>query len=128
MAERHPAEHELFEAYEQVDEAEPFDAEALTRFEVGVWGDGPGQPEGRAAASVRERLYEMNLPFNDPASVKGREIPLDPPANDRLAELRCPVLMIAGTLDFSDTVDERRASRRRCARRPRRSSGTTSPT
>ena len=99
-----PAELEIFEAYEKVDEADPFDAEALTRFEVGIWGDGPGQPEGRAAASVRERLYEMNLPLNDPASIKGREIPLDPPANDRLSELRCPVLMIAGTLDFSDTV------------------------
>jgi pimeloyl-ACP methyl ester carboxylesterase len=99
-----PAEQQIFEAYEKVDTAEPFDAAALTEFEVGVWGDGPGQPAGRAAASVRERLYEMDLPLNDPASVKGREIPLDPPANDRLAELRCPVLMAAGTLDFSDTV------------------------
>ena len=99
-----PAEVEIFEAYEKLDEADPFDAEALTRFEVGIWADGPGQPPGRAAASVRERLYEMALPLNDPASVKGREIPLDPPANDRLSGLRCPVLMIAGTLDFSDTV------------------------
>jgi pimeloyl-ACP methyl ester carboxylesterase len=99
-----PAEREILEAYEKVDTAEPFDAAALTEFEVGIWGDGPGQPAGRVATSVRERLYEMDLPLNDPASVKGREIPLDPPANDRLAELRCPVLMVAGTLDFSDTV------------------------
>jgi 3-oxoadipate enol-lactonase len=99
-----PAELEIFEAYEKVDTAEPFDAVALTEFEVGVWGDGPGGPPGRAAAAVRERLYEMNLPLNDPASVKGREIPLDPPANERLADLRCPVLMVVGTLDFSDTV------------------------
>jgi 3-oxoadipate enol-lactonase len=99
-----PGELEIFEAYEKVDTAEPFDAVALTEFEVGVWGDGPGQPPGRAATSVRERLYEMDLPLNDPASVKGREIPLDPPANDRLADLRCPVLMVAGTMDFSDTV------------------------
>jgi 3-oxoadipate enol-lactonase len=99
-----PAELEIFKAYEKVDEAEPFDAVALTQFEVWVWGDGPGQPAGRAAASVRERLYEMSLPLNDPASVKGREIPLDPPANERLADLRCPVLMVVGALDFSDTV------------------------
>ena len=49
-------------------------------------------------------VWEMDLPLNDPASVKGREIPLDPPANERLADLRCPVLMVVGALDFSDTV------------------------
>jgi pimeloyl-ACP methyl ester carboxylesterase len=43
----------------------------------------------------------MNGPLNDPARVKGREIKLDPVANERLAELRCPVLAIGGELDFS---------------------------
>jgi pimeloyl-ACP methyl ester carboxylesterase len=99
-----PAELEIFEAYEKVDTAQPFDAAALTAFEVGVWGDGPGQPPGRAAASVRERLHEMDLPLNDPASVKGHETSLQPAASDRLAELHCPVLMVVGTLDFSDTL------------------------
>ena len=59
-----PAEQELFERYRAVDTAEPFDAAALTAFEVGVWADGPGQAPGRAPAAVRERLYEMNLPLN----------------------------------------------------------------
>ena len=39
---------------------------------------------------------------------RGHEIPLEPPANDRLAELRCPVLAIAGSLDFSDVVQTAR--------------------
>ncbi len=99
-----PEEIELFEAYRKVDTAEPFDAAALTDFEVRVWGDGPGQPPGRAAALVRERLSAMDLPLNEPGRVRGREIALDPPANERLAELRCPVLAIAGRLDFSETV------------------------
>ena len=48
--------------------------------------------------------FEMDLPDNEPGRVGGRQIRLDPPANDRLADLRCPVLAIAGTLDFSDSV------------------------
>ena len=84
--------------------AEPFDAVALTDFETGVWGDGPGQPAGRLRADARALLYEMNLPLNDPASVKGREIRLDPPATDRVADIRCPVLAVAGALDFSDVA------------------------
>jgi|tagenome__1003787_1003787.scaffolds.fasta_scaffold20650546_2 3-oxoadipate enol-lactonase len=99
-----PEEEAIFEAYEAVDKAEPFDAAALTDFETGVWGDGPGQPAGRLRADARTLLAEMALPLNDPASVKGREIKLDPVANERLAELRCPVLAIAGALDFSDVV------------------------
>ena len=46
----------------------------------------------------------MARPLNEPGRVRGREIRLDPPANDRLSELRCPVLAIAGRLDFSDVV------------------------
>ena len=99
-----PEETEINEAYERVDSADPFDAAALTDFEVGVWGDGPGQPVGRLAGEARTLLYEMGLPLNDPARVRGREIRLDPPAADRVAELRCPVLAVAGTLDFSEVV------------------------
>ncbi len=99
-----PEETEINEAYERVDSAEPFDVAALTEFEVGVWGDGPGQPVGRLAAGPRALLYDMGLPLNDPARVRGREVRLDPPAVDRIGGLRCPVLVVAGTLDFSEVV------------------------
>ena len=46
----------------------------------------------------------MARPLNDPGRVRGQRIALDPPANDRLAELRCPVLAIAGALDFSEVT------------------------
>jgi 3-oxoadipate enol-lactonase len=103
-----PEEETIFEAYEAVDEAEPFDAAALTDFETAVWGDGPGQRVGRLRPDARELLAEMNLPLNDPARVKGRETKLDPVANERLAELHCPVLAIAGALDFSDVAQTAR--------------------
>ncbi len=99
-----PAETAINEAYEAVDSAEPFDAEALTAFETAVWGDGPGQPAGRMRADVRALLHEMDLPLNDPGRVGGREIRLDPRAASRIAEIRCPVLAVAGALDFSGVV------------------------
>jgi len=99
-----PAEVEIEKEYEAVDSAEPFDADALTAFEVGVWGDGPGQPEGRMAADARALLYEMGLPLNQPDRVAGREIKLDPPAAERVADIRCPVLAVAGTRDFSNVA------------------------
>jgi 3-oxoadipate enol-lactonase len=99
-----PEEVPIREAYEALDSAEPFDAEALTEFEVRVWMSGPLQPLERTSRQLRARLFEMDLPLNQPSHVGGRQVRLDPPANDRLAELRCPVLAVAGTLDFSDCV------------------------
>jgi 3-oxoadipate enol-lactonase len=99
-----PEEVVIREAYEALDSAEPFDAEALTEFEVRIWMSGPLQPLERTSPQLRSRLFEMDLPLNQPSHVGGRQVRLEPPANDRLAELRCPVLAIAGTLDFSDCV------------------------
>lgn len=99
-----PEEVPVREAYEAIDSAEPFDAEALTEFETKVWGAGPLQPLERVSPQLRAKLFEMNLPLNQPNHVSGRQLRLDPPASERLAELTCPVLAIAGTLDFSDCV------------------------
>jgi pimeloyl-ACP methyl ester carboxylesterase len=99
-----PEEMAINEEYEKVDAADPFDADALTEFEAGVWLDGPGQPAGRVEAPLRTSFIEMARPLNEPGRVRGRRIALEPPANDRLAELRCPVLAIAGALDFSEVT------------------------
>jgi 3-oxoadipate enol-lactonase len=99
-----PDEIPINEEYERVDSAEPFDAVALTDFEVKVWLAGPLQPLDRVSPELRTRFFEMALPLNEEGRVRGRQMPLDPPANDRLADLRCPVLAIAGTLDFSECV------------------------
>jgi 3-oxoadipate enol-lactonase len=99
-----PDEIPILEAYDRVDSAEPFDVDALTDFETQVWLDGPGQPADRVHWTLREMFRMMARPLNEPGRVRGREIRLDPPANDRLSELRCPVLVVAGALDFSDVV------------------------
>jgi pimeloyl-ACP methyl ester carboxylesterase len=99
-----PQEMAINEEYEKVDSADPFDADALTAFEAGVWLDGPGQRAGRVDPAVRADFIRMARPLNERGRVTGQRIPLDPPANDRLAELRCPVLAIAGALDFSEVT------------------------
>jgi len=102
-----PEEQAIADEHVRIDSAEPFDAAALTAFEVGIWADGPGQPVGRAPAAVRDAVYAMNLPLNE-APPPRRETALDPPAAERLAELRCPVLAVAGILDFSEVVQAAR--------------------
>jgi 3-oxoadipate enol-lactonase len=99
-----PEELPIVEAYERIDQADPFDAVALTEFEVQVWGNGPGQPSDRLAPPLRQSLYEMGLPLNRPERVAGRRISLEPAAEGRLADLRCPILAVAGELDFSEVV------------------------
>jgi 3-oxoadipate enol-lactonase len=99
-----PEEAPIIEEYERVDSAEPFSAVTLTDYEVKVWLAGPLQPLDRVSPELRTRFFEMDLADNEEDRVRGQQIRLDPPANDRLDEFRCPVLAIAGTLDFSECV------------------------
>jgi pimeloyl-ACP methyl ester carboxylesterase len=76
----------------------------MVDLEVRVWVDGPGQPADRVDGSIRESVRAMDRPLYQPGRVTGRSIALNPPANDRLGDLRCPVLAVAGALDVSDVV------------------------
>jgi 3-oxoadipate enol-lactonase len=97
-----PEELALYEEGERLQAAGEVDA-ALS-LDVRLWVDGPGQPEGRAPGSVREAVRAMDRPLLEPGRVFGRPIVLRPPANDRLAGLRCPLLAVVGALDTSDTA------------------------
>ena len=79
------------------------DLDALADLEVRVWVDGVGQPEDRVPASIRDAVRDMDRPLLEPTRVMGKPIPLDPPANQRLGELRLPVLVVVGALDTSGT-------------------------
>ena len=80
------------------------DLDGLAELEVQLWVDGPGQSPGRAAHWIREAVREMDRSLLSPDRVWGRPIALDPPANDRLAEIRIPVLAVVGGLDTSSTL------------------------
>jgi pimeloyl-ACP methyl ester carboxylesterase len=97
-----PEEAALIEQMEALESAEPPDPDAIADIDVRLWVDGPGQPETRVPAAVRDKVRAMDAALYAPDVVHGRPIPLDPPANARLYDLRCPVLAVAGDLDVSE--------------------------
>jgi 3-oxoadipate enol-lactonase len=96
-----PEEQALFEKADALYETEPRDVAAIVDLEVRIWVDGPGQPTTRVPSAIREAVREMNTPLIAPDRVEGQPIVLEPRAAERLAELRMPVLSIAGLLDVS---------------------------
>ena len=73
--------------------------EELNELEVRMWVDGPGQPEGRAAASVRQRVLRMNYQDLTHPDERTTVQELEPPAAGRLGEIHVPTLVIVGDLD-----------------------------
>ena len=94
----------VFAEAERLESAAVPDIDALVDMEVRVWVDGIGRPAGRVDAAIREAVRTMDRALLEPGLVRGRPTRLDPPANDRLADLACPVLAVAGELDLSAMV------------------------
>ena len=93
------AERPLFEEYERIEASGTPDAEAAAALGVRMWVDGPGQPQGRVAEPIRRHVHDAIVASYEPGRNSGAPIVLDPTANDRLDELRCPVLAVAGEYD-----------------------------
>lgn len=92
---------DLLNAFEAVDVAyETRGLDAANELEMRIWIDGPSRSPGdadretrRLVASVNRVLLERQSRFEiEPSG-------LQPPAIDRLAEVRCPGLVITGELD-----------------------------
>jgi pimeloyl-ACP methyl ester carboxylesterase len=99
-----PAEMALFKKAAAIQSAVPPDLDAIADLSVEIWVDGPGQSPDRVDPAIREAVRTMCRPLSDPARIHGRAIPLSPIANDRLGDLQCPVLAVAGELDFTDVA------------------------
>jgi pimeloyl-ACP methyl ester carboxylesterase len=98
-----PTEDELriFKAYEELETRK--DEAGLLELGVHVWCDGPFQPEGRAAESLRERIRAT---MRDTARDHHEDLTpskLEPPAVERLGEMRTPTLVLLGVYDFPET-------------------------
>lgn len=91
---------------ERLDAAGPDDhaaiAAELVEFDVRFWVDGPDQPEDRVAPGIRDAIRMMDSEHVAYGRVQGRPVPLEPRAADRLGDLRCPVLAVAGELDATE--------------------------
>jgi pimeloyl-ACP methyl ester carboxylesterase len=99
-----PEEMELFRQGGKLESATPKDPDAIADLLVRLWVDGPGQPPTRVPAAIREAVWEQARKEYLPGYVSGKAKGLEPLANDRLADLRCPTLAVAGALDISHEV------------------------
>jgi len=81
------------------------DLERVCELEVRIWVDGPGRRPEDVDAALRDLVYEMNLiALKNEASGLGEEVAPDPPAADRLSEVRSPSLVMVGDSDQPRTL------------------------
>lgn len=81
------------------------DLERVSELEVRIWVDGLHRGPEEVDPVVRDLVREMNLiALTNEASELGEEILADPPAADRLGEIRTPTLVLVGELDRPGTV------------------------
>jgi 3-oxoadipate enol-lactonase len=71
----------------------------LAELETKVWVDGWGQPPTRVNADVRRKVHDWILSSYRAEKPEGKSQPLDPPAVQRLAEVRAPTLVMIGDVD-----------------------------
>ena len=95
-----PDEQPYVDEAQRLEAGGKLDPDAIADLDVRLWVDGPGQPADRVPAAIREALRVMDRPQYEPGNVSGQPIPLETTANERLADLRCPVLAVAGALDI----------------------------
>jgi 2-hydroxy-6-oxonona-2,4-dienedioate hydrolase len=82
------------------------DLERVSELEARIWVDGPYRGPDRVEPGVRDLVREMNLiALRNEASGLGDELPLEPPAVGRLAEIRVPTLIIVGDLDRPEIME-----------------------
>ena len=102
-AESTPEEEAAFERHEALEEAKDWAAAADD--DVAMWVDGFGQPAGRAPESARQLVRTMAYETYVADKAYGDPIVLDPPAAQRLHELRGPLLAIVGAFDERATSE-----------------------
>ncbi|HSG45861.1 MAG TPA: alpha/beta hydrolase [Anaerolineales bacterium] len=75
------------------------DLDLINELELQIWVDGPQRTPDQVDSKVRELVRDMNLIALQTPDDLGNELPLEPPAIDRLSEIIVPTLIIAGDLD-----------------------------
>ncbi|MFL5803821.1 MAG: alpha/beta fold hydrolase [Roseiflexaceae bacterium] len=81
------------------------DLAAATELNLRMWVDGPHRAPGQVDPSVRERVRVMqHHAFTIPTPLGAELIHIDPPAIERLAEVRVPTLVVVGDLDIAEKL------------------------
>jgi 3-oxoadipate enol-lactonase len=81
------------------------DLAAATELNVRMWVDGPRRTPDQVEHSVRERVREMQYhAFTVPMPEHVEAIELEPPAIERLGEIRVPTLVVVGDHDIEEKL------------------------
>ncbi len=75
------------------------DLDACAEILIRVWVDGPLRAPEDVSAEIRDKVREMMLIFLQTPDGVGVEKPANPPAINRLGEIRAPSLVVYGDLD-----------------------------
>jgi len=89
---------ELNAAYERGDK------ERAVELSLQMWTDGPHRTPDQVDPDVRERLRAMTVHTFDLPDVEPWLQALEPPAIDRLAEIKAPTLFVVGDQDVEDIL------------------------
>ncbi|HTI13574.1 MAG TPA: alpha/beta hydrolase [Dictyobacter sp.] len=94
---------EMITFWQQEEELlEAGDVVGATALNVHMWVDGPQRTPDQVDASIRQRVYDMQyraFTLPQPAA-EAEAVELDPPAIQRLQEVRVPTLIIVGSVDL----------------------------
>jgi len=96
------SESEEVRRFDEAEEAalEWGDLEGATELNLRLWVDGPFRKPGEVSAEARARVHEMqmgNFRMTMPQEIE--RVRLEPPAVERLNEIRVPTLVVLGALD-----------------------------
>jgi pimeloyl-ACP methyl ester carboxylesterase len=79
--------------------------EDLSELETRVWVDGWGQPATRVDPEIRRTVYGWILSTYREEKVEGKPQRIDPPAAERLDQVRVPTLVMVGAVDSAKEVE-----------------------
>jgi pimeloyl-ACP methyl ester carboxylesterase len=101
------------ELLEMIEASQKGDLEVASELQLRIWFDGPSRrPEDLSSARLlaRSKARVMNKIFVERGTFWTAQPaePLDPPAVARLGEIRLPILVVSGALDYAENC---RASR-----------------
>jgi pimeloyl-ACP methyl ester carboxylesterase len=97
--------------YNEAEEAalEAGDLDGATEITLRTWVDGPRRGPGEVNPSVRERVREMQRQAYEIVFPEGfSSLELEPPAIERLIEVKAPTLIIVGDYDLQPKVEQAR--------------------
>ena len=100
---------DVIAAFDEMDHL--WDAEdwnALTELETRLWVDGWGQPSGRIDADIRRTVFGWIEANHRAEKVEGKPQAMDPPAAERLHEVRVPTMVLIGEVDEAGGVEAER--------------------